>query len=177
MVFLTALALATAACSSTTNGAANTGGTGGTGSTGNTGTQASVPVVFPPKTLAQAKALAATGDTSQVTVFHSQDNGLVGCFNFGRFIVVPKTLTGQALAATFLKFYFHLEREYPNKYGCGGLSIDAFNSQSQNNPNSASDGEETAGDVQLMIDSKSKYVVDVDLGPATAPTESFSFTY
>ena len=133
--------------------------------------------MFPPKTLNQAEALAATGNTSEVTVFHSQDNGLAGCPNFGRFIVVPTSLTGQALAATLLKFYFGLVRANPNTTGCGGLSIDAFNSRSQANPNSASDGEETAGDVQLLIDSKSKYVVDVDLGPAVGPTDSFSFTY
>jgi hypothetical protein len=139
---------------------------------------ANTPIVFPPKTLAESEALAATGDPSDVNVFHEQDNGMVACFNFGRSIVVPSSLTGQALAATLLNYYFHLEQANPNTTGCGGLSINAYNNVSQASGNSPLGGESTAGNVQLFIsDTNPKYQVTVDLGPADIPTEQFSFNY
>jgi hypothetical protein len=134
-------------------------------------------VVYPPKTLAQAEALAATADPSDIDLVKSRDNDDVACFNFGRFVIIPQSVTGQALAADLLHYYFHLEQTYPNTTGCGGLSIDAYNNESQLSPNSPLASEATAGNVQLFIFSASKYAVDVGLGPATNYSQQFSFTY
>jgi DnaJ-like protein len=134
--------------------------------------------LFPPTSLSQAKALAATGDTSGVRIFRTTNNGLQGCFDFGISIVVPRSLTGQPLAAALLRIYFRQEQKHLNTTGCGGMSIDAYNSQSEASPNGPLGGTATAGNVQLVIsDSSPKHSVSVDLGPAAGSTDQFSFSY
>jgi len=113
-----------------------------------------------------------------VSVFKSTNNGQQECFNFGISVVVPASLTGQALAAALLKLYFQEEQQHPGSAGCGGMTIDAYNTQSQANPNGPNDGVATAGAVLLVkSETNPKNSVSVDLGPAYDPTDQFSFSY
>jgi hypothetical protein len=127
--------------------------------------------VFPPKTLGQAEALAATGNLTDVTLFNTHNNGSSSCPTVGYFVVVPSTLSDQAVAADLLAFYFQKSRTVSIS-GCGGLAIDAYNSQSEANSSGPAGGEATAGNIQLLNGK-----VFVDIGEAISPTVQFSFSY
>jgi hypothetical protein len=130
--------------------------------------------MFPPTTAGQARALATTGNLSDINLFRTSSNGSASCLDNGYFVVIPSSLSDQQAAADLLALYF---KEVGNVSGqsCGGLSIDAYHSQSEASSNSPTAGEATAGNVQLIIGSN--YQVSVAIGSAISPDVQFSFSY
>ena len=87
--------------------------------------------------------------------------------------MVPQTSSDQELAADLLRYYFNEVSSYPNT-GCGGLNIDGYLNASDANPNSASAGEETGGDVEATYNgSNPKYSVEVGLPDGTSFTVNY----
>ncbi len=86
--------------------AAGCSSSGGTGSSGTGGGNPSAappgPVVYPPKTIAQAQALAITGDASAIHVARSESHPFEGCQRPNVYATADAGLRGQALAAAEL---------------------------------------------------------------------------
>lgn len=139
-------------------------------------TTTTAPPVFPPTNLNDAQNLANTADMSNVMTSRSGGNDSASCPNPKVMAIVPN-LGSQAMAAVLLNIFFAQSESNPGGASCGGVSIDAYFNQSQESSNSATAGEATAGNVQLIISSRSNYQVIVDVGSATDPTVQFNFSY
>jgi hypothetical protein len=83
-------------------------------------------IVFPPTTLAQAKALAATGDPNAVQEFHSEGVGLPACPQPKRSVTMAAGLTGRQVAADLLRYFY--DQQLNNE--CGALVL-AYSDASQ----------------------------------------------
>jgi hypothetical protein len=121
-------------------------------------------------------ALAGSGNAADLNVFDTKSNGSSSCTQNQYDAVVTPGLSTQAVAADLLSFYFNKGIAGPGQSGCGGLSIDAYNSQSDASPNSPTAGEATAGNVQLILSSSGHDVI-VTVGSAISPAVQFEFKY
>jgi hypothetical protein len=131
-------------------------------------TTTTAPVAFPPQGYSGALALAGTGSASALDQFNTKTFGSGSCDQIQYDVVAPAGASSQALAADLLAFYF--SRNPPS---CGGVSIDAYNSQSDANANSSSGGEATAGNLQLIMTNGQRQV----LVSIVSPSAQFSFSY
>lgn len=69
-------------------------------------TAQSVVVTYPPRTIAEAELLAQGGDATQVTLIKKYSSGSGSCPEPNEDVIVPASLTGRALVATLLAYYF-----------------------------------------------------------------------
>jgi hypothetical protein len=135
------------------------------------------PVVFPPQSYSDALALANSGGWGVFHTFDTHGNDDPSCRQTQYDVTVVQGLSSQQIAADLLSYFFFNTGSAPSMSGCGGVSIDAYNNQSDASPNSATAGEASAGNVQLVSSNGHLRQVFVDVGPATAPTVKFQFTY
>jgi hypothetical protein len=77
------------------------------------------------------QALAATAELSDVSSSISGGNESATCPNPEVIVVVPTSVTDRQLAADLLKIYFNQSESHPGGSSCGGVSVNAYNSQSQ----------------------------------------------
>ena len=121
---------------------------------------------YPPTTLSGLKALAKTGDGSQIHEFHSEGTGLPTCPEPKREVAVVPGLTGPTLAADLLAYFF----AQGLNNDCGSLVL-AYHDQSE------APGIFTAGRINLTI-TGSLHSVEVDAGiDASGNQQSFTVTY
>jgi hypothetical protein len=118
---------------------------------------------FPPKTLVDFRAFAATGDASQVHQIATSTEGLPSCPNPNIYVAVSQGLTGRALEADLAAFFV--------QSGLVGnqcqASVFAFHSESDYQAHQ-NDGY-TAGRVALTTNSGSgpQHNLEVDAGDVT----------
>lgn len=129
--------------------------------------KAAPPSTYPPTTVAGAEALAHDGDPSQVTLVKRYSEGLPSCPEPNENVTVPATLTGRALVATLLAYYFS-----QSIGGSCGAAIFADHSASE-----FASGGFTAGSVALDTSGGSgHYNLTVIAGDVTAaPTVSINY--
>lgn len=131
-------------------------------------------LVYPPTTLSQVKALAATGNISDFNYINMQDNSDPGCENTGIRVVMPQGVPDQQMSADMLKYFFQELQQYPPSSGCGGLNIDGYNSASDASPNGPLDGAATSGTVELDVNSTNpKNSLDVTLPDGSSFTVNY----
>ena len=126
---------------------------------------------FPPVNYLQAAVLADSAHIGDLDTFNTPVTGPGLCAITQYDVTVPPGISAERLAADLLQYYFN--NAVPN---CSGTSINAYNNQSEAASGSGSAGEATAGNLQ-MLKTGGQHKVFVDIGPATAPTVQFSFSY
>jgi hypothetical protein len=122
------------------------------------------PIAYPPTTLKQAKALAATGDSNVFDEWKIRSNQSASCPNTGFYVTAPTSLTDQQLSADLLAYYFLLLQNNVNVTDCGGMSITAYDAPSFN--------ANLVATVTLLI--SPQYELTVELA---SDNTSFDFTY
>ena len=123
---------------------------------------------YPPETIAAAEALAHDGDLSQVILVKTYNEGLPSCPEPNQNVTVPASLTGRALVATLLAYYFS-----QSFGGNCGAAIFADHSSSE-----FSSGGFTAGAVELDTSGGSgHYNLTVYAGAVAAGPPVVSINY
>ena len=128
---------------------------------------------YPPENYQQLVALGASGDSSVFQPFDPRSEGLDSCPQPNVDVIVPRTLTGQALAADLLAEFAQIT---PFRNNCGAAVFGYFD-QSEASGDGPLAGAYTAGRVRLdPVDSNGKHPIEVDVGSAVSET-SFSLEY
>jgi len=101
------------------------------------------PSYYPPTSVADLHALAATGNASAIHEFHSESVGLATCPIPKREVTVDPTITGQQLAADLMAYWYgqglenpcgavvfayHSQDEAGNAYTAGRVNLDVYDS-------------------------------------------------
>jgi len=129
-----------------------------------------LPSQFPPQNYVEAQELALAGNKADLSLFDTK-NEMGSCPSSQYDVTVIPGLSNEQLAADLLAWTGYQATGLGN---CGGLSVDAYNNQSDASPGGATAGEATAGNVQLLI-SHGQDDVFVTIGSAVSPTVQFKF--
>jgi hypothetical protein len=123
-----------------------------------------LPSDYPPATVTGLHALAGTGNASAISEFHSESVGLASCPEPKREVTVASSLTGRALAADLLAYFYAQGLDND----CGSLVLAYHDPSETGNPY-------TAGRIDLTV--SGSHVLTVDSAADFTPGSEFKVSY